>query len=306
MTVGSIVSLNRNEQDQSKINHAIQQLLQRNGGQQVNGSVTVSTNYSATVADFNINVLGSFEVTLPLVSAAPGQMYCVKNTSSGTTVTISPSTSGQTIDGSTSATLNVKNQTIWLQSNGTTWDVLNKNQDLSGYLQAANKLTEISTSLASTTITNLGFGTAATKNVGTSASNVVQLSTSAKLPAVDGSALTNLTIPTQSGTLVAGTQLVMNPYAINTNVVTQAHGLGTTPFNVIYKLVCLSSEQDYAVNEEVVVVSSWGQVTVSSDATNLYMTTAASLPQIENKTTHANVNITPANWKAVVTPYKLT
>ena len=40
--------------------------------------------------------------------------------------------------------------------------------------------------------TTLGLGTAATQAVGTSASNVVQLDGSAKLPAVDGSALTNL------------------------------------------------------------------------------------------------------------------
>jgi hypothetical protein len=40
--------------------------------------------------------------------------------------------------------------------------------------------------------TTLGLGTAATLNVGTSASQVVQLDTSGKLPAVDGSQLTNL------------------------------------------------------------------------------------------------------------------
>ncbi len=40
--------------------------------------------------------------------------------------------------------------------------------------------------------TDLGLGTAAVLNVGTGASNVVQLDGSAKLPAVDGSALTNL------------------------------------------------------------------------------------------------------------------
>jgi hypothetical protein len=45
---------------------------------------------------------------------------------------------------------------------------------------------------ASAQRTTLGLGTAATQAVGTSASNVVQLDGSAKLPAVDGSALTNL------------------------------------------------------------------------------------------------------------------
>lgn len=45
---------------------------------------------------------------------------------------------------------------------------------------------------------NLGLGSAATKDVGTSANQVVQLNASAKLPAVDGSLLTNL--PVQTGT----------------------------------------------------------------------------------------------------------
>jgi hypothetical protein len=40
--------------------------------------------------------------------------------------------------------------------------------------------------------TSLGLGTAATQTVGTSANNVVQLDGSSRLPAVDGSQLTNL------------------------------------------------------------------------------------------------------------------
>lgn len=50
--------------------------------------------------------------------------------------------------------------------------------------------------------TTLGLGTAATKDTGTSADNVVVLDGSAKLPAVDGSQLTNLpstSFPTQTG-----------------------------------------------------------------------------------------------------------
>jgi len=45
-------------------------------------------------------------------------------------------------------------------------------------------------SIANTKIT--GLGTSSTLNVGTSANNVVQLDGSAKLPAVDGSQLTNI------------------------------------------------------------------------------------------------------------------
>jgi cytoskeletal protein CcmA (bactofilin family) len=47
---------------------------------------------------------------------------------------------------------------------------------------------------ASAQRTTLGLGTSATLNVGTSANNVVQLDGSARLPAVDGSQLTNITV----------------------------------------------------------------------------------------------------------------
>ena len=50
-----------------------------------------------------------------------------------------------------------------------------------------------------------GLGTAATQDVGTSASNVVQLDGTAKLPAVDGSQLTNLPGGSVDGTQVTST-----------------------------------------------------------------------------------------------------
>jgi len=58
-------------------------------------------------------------------------------------------------------------------------------------------------SIANTKIS--GLGTASTLNVGTSANNVVQLTAAAKLPAVDGSLLTNLS-PTQIDANVSATE----------------------------------------------------------------------------------------------------
>ena len=56
---------------------------------------------------------------------------------------------------------------------------------------------------ASAARTTLGLGTAATQNVGTSANNVVQLDGTGKLPAVDGSQLTNINFTEQDPSALA-------------------------------------------------------------------------------------------------------
>jgi len=71
-----------------------------------------------------------------------------------------------------------------------------------GNLRASNNLSDLNS--ASTARTNLGLGTSAALDVGTSANNVVQLNGSAQLPAVDGSNLTGISTAVE-GTAVLST-----------------------------------------------------------------------------------------------------
>ena len=99
--------------------------------------------------------------------------------------------------GRTNATPNLDNNKIFLgngsnQAVSTALSSVNLssfNDDL-GALIATNNLSDLNN--AGTARTNLGLGTSATLDVGTSANNVVQLDGSSRLPAVDGSQLTNL------------------------------------------------------------------------------------------------------------------
>lgn len=296
MDIGSIGAIALNEKDQTKINFAIRQLIARNSGAQINAVVAKSAAYTLGPSDFMVEVTGNTTITLPAASAAPGQLYCIKKMdSAATTATI-----GGTVDGSVNPTITVQYEVWLVQSSGTAWDRIVKYTapvSISGLLLNTNNLSDVSN--VATSRTNLGLGTAAVLDVGTAANKILQLDSSAKIPAVDGSQLTNL--PAQN---MAGTPLVLNPYTVS-NSSSQAHGLGAVPAFIVAVLECLTADLNYSVGDKIFVNSNLYFASVLFDATNLYLVTSSVTPQLANKTTFAAANITAANWKLTITPRRL-
>lgn len=169
--------------------------------------------------------------------------------------------------------------------------------------------------------------------LGTAAGNVIALDGGAKIPAVDGSQLTNVvpgagtvdatqmanTLNLSSKTITmppANTPAFTKSFVSSQQVITLAglltlpHGLGAAPslFQVIAK--CITTEGNWAVGDEVVmngggdhigVANGYG-IAIYSDTTNVYVRIGASgfYPGLINKTTGAIVGGTAANWKLIV------
>lgn len=241
-------------------------------------------------------------MSLPAAKTAPGQIYCLKMIGSGDTGTVSPDGS-DTIDGASSLTLTTQYDAVMIQSDGVSaWDVIvPKKTTVSGFLTSTNNLSDLAS--ASTARTNLGLGTAATGTLGIGANDVVQLDASAKLPAVDGSQLTGIS---STGRLIAGTALVLNPYALSSST-TQAHGLGVAPVYIEWVWECLTANLNYSAGDKIMgVATTQNNGNVIFDATNLTLVTSGIAVTFVNKTTFAVSGITASDWKLTLTPYKLS
>lgn len=91
------------------------------GGAALGGFTTKTANYTATATDYFINcTTNTFTVTLPTAVGITGRMYIVKNSSSGTTITVA-TTSAQTIDGAASASIAAQYGLVRVISNGANW-----------------------------------------------------------------------------------------------------------------------------------------------------------------------------------------
>ena len=86
----------------------------------------ISATYTATTGDdYFINITsGTFTLNLPTAATPYGQVYVIKNSGAGT-VTLDPF-STETIDGSTTVTMNVQNQTYTIIGDGTNWKIVSK------------------------------------------------------------------------------------------------------------------------------------------------------------------------------------
>lgn len=121
---------------------------------------------------------------------------------------------------------------------------------------------------------------------------------------------TSASITTLAGLLVAGTPLVMNPITVSASIA-QAHGLGAAPSFCAIVYECLSTDAGYSAGDKLFgnsqVNTFQDYFNVQFDNTNLYARTNQSATgAIINKTTKVNTTMNYANWKATVTPYKVS
>ncbi len=162
-------------------------------------------------------------------------------------------------------------------------------------------------STASGARTNLGLGTAAVLNVGTGASNIVQLNGSSQIPAVDAHLVTGLTASQISG-LKISQQFTSSQQAITLGgTFTVSHGLTVTPVTSIYQLffVCITGELGYTAGQVTTVNPSGGGGTSNTGISTIISSSSIVVrfgnpTVIANASTGAAANITAANWQAVV------
>lgn len=158
--------------------------------------VSKSAHYTVVEADegnlFRVDASGgAVTITLPDVTgfATDFRVGVVKVDNSVNAVTVSRS-GANTINGGTSFAIASQWQTVNFAGDMETGSYVAMDVTAAGALLKANNLADLNN--AATARTNLGLGTAAILNAGMGAGNVVQLDGSAKLPAVDGSALTGI------------------------------------------------------------------------------------------------------------------
>jgi len=124
---------------------------------------------------------------------------------------------------------NSSSNQLFVRSSSNTW--VESSFSASGFMSKASNLGDVTS--ASTSRGNLGLGTAATLTAGTGANNAVQLDGNSKLPAVDGSQLTNLVAGgiiniVADGAIVAGKPTILTA-AGKAKQIAQTTSLASSP-----------------------------------------------------------------------------
>ena len=138
-----------------------------------------------------------------LTAAKKGDFYIIGNAGGGTLAGVSISQGDHIVFNQDSANPLQSSYFDVIVSADAVQSVNGRTGVVTGLLDASNNLSDLAN--ATTARTNLSLGSCAVENVGTGANEVVQLDGSSKLPAVDGSQLTNL--PTPSGVLTVANNL---------------------------------------------------------------------------------------------------
>ena len=138
-----------------------------------------------------------------LTTAQKGDLYIITNKGAGTLAGVAIEVSDHIVFNQDSANPLTSAYFDVIVSNDAVQSVNGQTGVVTGLLDASNNLSDLAA--AGTARTNLGLGTSATINVGTTANLVVQLDGTAKLPAIDGSQLTNL--PAAVGALLVANNL---------------------------------------------------------------------------------------------------
>lgn len=223
------------------------------------------------------------------------------------TLALSGSTSGSTLlqaAAVATGTVTVPSVTDQLICRATTDTLTNKTYDTAG---TGNVFKINGTAISAVTGTGAvvlaaapalsGVPTAPTASPG---ANTTQLATTAFVTAA---------VAAVSGNIHAGTALTINP--LDTSTHSGAHALGVNPQIFDVRLICLTAELGYSIGDNVIlggigaISSANAAFAVASDGTNIYFS-GASPPSITQKNSSGSTTITLANWKLVITPYKIT